>query len=46
MVDGGPQIELRSGRVASEAAVTMAAEMDGEDPASRMTVAMDRARAA
>ena len=46
IVDGGPQIELRSGRVATEAAVTMAAEMDGEDPALRPAVAMDRAWAA
>jgi hypothetical protein len=28
IMDGGPQVELRSGRVATEAAVTMAAEMD------------------
>ena len=34
-VDGGPQVEMRSGRVATEAAVAMAAEMDGEDPALR-----------
>ena len=45
IVDGGPQVELRSGRVATEAAVMMAAEVDGEDPALRAAVAMDRTRA-
>ena len=45
IVDGGPQVELRSGRVAAEAAVTMTAEVDGEDPALRTAVAMDRTRA-
>ena len=45
IVDGGPQVELRSRRVATEATVAMAAEMDGEDPALHVAVAMDRARA-
>ena len=35
IVDGGPQVELRSRRVATEAAEAMAAEMDREDPALR-----------
>lgn len=43
IMDSGPQVKLRSRRVATEAAVAMAAEMDGEDVASRAAVAMDRA---
>jgi hypothetical protein len=43
IVDGGPQVELRSRRAATEATVAMAAEMDGEDPALHMAVAVDRA---
>ena len=45
IMDGGPQVELRSGRVATEAAVTMTAEVDREDPTLRTAVAMDRTRA-
>lgn len=44
-VDGGPQVELGSGGMAVEAAVTVAAEMDGEDSAARPGVAVDRAGA-
>ena len=46
IVDGGPQVELRSRRVAAEATVAMAAEMDGEDPALHVAVTVDRAWAA
>ena len=46
VVNGGPQIELGSGRVAAEATVAMAAEMYREDPAPRRGAAMDRAGAA
>src|SRR5208282_611355 len=45
-VNGGPQVELGSGRVAAEAAVAMTAEMDREDPALRRGVSVDRTRAA
>ena len=45
-VDRGPEIELGSGRVAVEATVTMTAQMDREDSASRLAVVMDRAGAA
>jgi hypothetical protein len=35
IMDGSPQVELRSDGVAAETAVTMVTEMDGEDPALR-----------
>ena len=46
IVDGGPQVELCSRRVATEAAEAMAAEMDREDPALRLVVTVDWAGAA